>query len=106
MSQDLNEMDFVLILGLLRGQKECQYISQLNSCMHLASFEKEESTIHANFVHQKPTMKSYKLFSCEVLFYEGEFYINNLHNRVLVNKNVKKYNVTRKVVEKDYLLKN
>ena len=98
LSQDLNEMDFVLILGLLRGQKECQYISQLSSCVHLASFEKEKSTIHATFVHQKPIIKSYKLFSCEVLYYEGEFYINNFHNRVLDNKNVDKFNVIRKTI--------
>ena len=49
--QDLSDMDFVLILSLLRGQKECEYISQLNNCVHLASFEKEKNTIHANFVH-------------------------------------------------------
>ena len=66
--QDLNSMDFVLILNLLGGQKECEYIFPLNSCVHLASFNKLGHTIHANFVHQKPIIKNYKLFSYEVLY--------------------------------------
>ena len=106
LSQDLNEMDFVRIIALLRGEKECQYLSKIGSCVHLASFVKENKTIHANFVHQGPAMKSFTLFSCEALYNNNDFYINNLHNRVLVDKNVKKFNTTRKVVETDYLLKD
>ena len=99
-------MDFGMIIGLLRGQKECQYLSKLGSCVHLASFVKENKTIHANFMHQETIMKSYTLFSCEALHSDGNFCINNLHNRVLVDKNVKKFNTTRKVVESDSLLKD
>ena len=106
LSEDLVEMDFVRIIALLRGKRRCQYLSEIGSCVHLSSFEKDNKTIHANCIHQGPIMKSYSLFSCEALYYNQSFYINNLHNRVLVDKDVKRYNTTRKVLDSDYLLKD
>ena len=69
LAEDVDEMDFVKIIELFKGKKKCQYLSEIQSCVHLSSFVKSNYTIHANFVHQSPTMKSYTLFSCEALLF-------------------------------------
>jgi len=50
--EDLSGLDFVLIFKLLGGQKTCEYLSQLESCVHLAGFSIMGHTIQAKFIHK------------------------------------------------------
>ena len=99
--EDLTNLDFALILKLLGGQKTCEFLSQLNSCVILAGFSVKGNTIHAKFVHQKLSVANFKLFSCSVFQQNDNFYINDLHNRLTAIHEVNKFNYTRLVSQKD-----
>ena len=104
--EDLSGLDFVLILKLLGGQKTCEYLSQFESCVHLARFSIMGHTIQAKFIHQKPAVHNYQLFSCSVFQQNGKFYISDLHNRLIAIHELNRFNDTRLVSEKDYVLKD
>ena len=56
------------------------------------------------FVHQKPVIRNYQLFSCEVIEINGNFYFNDLHNRMLVIERSDKFDITRPLSSKEYVL--
>ena len=102
--EDLTHSDVALILKLLGGHKTCEYLTQLNKCVSLAGFTVERNTLRAKFVHKKLTVANFILFSCSVFLDHGNYYINNLHNRLTASHEVGKFNYTRLVSQKDYIL--
>ena len=51
LSRDLTDMDFIKILDLLKGTKNCRYLTEINSCVHLSNFVVDNLTVHATYFH-------------------------------------------------------
>ena len=72
----------------------------------MVSFRLDKNIIHANFQHNVYKMMNFSMFSCHVSEFEGTYWVNGLHNRVVGPKDIQTFNKSRQVQPSDYVLEN
>ena len=105
LQEDLKTSDFIQIIELFKTKK-CKFLGLLNACVFLINFRIDRNFVHANFGHNVYKLKNFTLFSCFVSEFEGTFWLNDLHNRVVEPKDIDLYNRSRPIKPSDYVLRN
>ena len=103
LQDDLRNSDLIQIMKLFRSKK-CEFLSLMNACVYLTDFRLDKNIVHANFRHNVYNMRNFSYFSCHVSEFEGSYWVNGLHNRVVGPKDIQKLNKTRQVRPSDYVL--
>ena len=105
LQEDLKNSDLIQIIELFKSKK-CKFLSILNACVFLTDFRIDRNIVHANFRHNVYKLRNFTVFSCYVSEFDGSFWLNDLHNRIVGPKDIDKYNRTRQVRPSDYALDN
>ena len=100
--KNLETADFVNLLDLFKTN-DCKFLDILNTCVFLDNFHISGTWIHANFRHSTYQLSNFSMFSCYVKEFGGNFYVNDLHNRILRPKDVEIFNRTRPIRSSDFL---
>merc|ERR1711923_197337 len=104
LQENLETADFVNLIDLFKTN-DCRYVNILNKCVFLDSFHVVGNWIHANFRHSTYKLSNVTMFSCFVKEFDGNFYLNDLHNRILRPKEVELFNKSRPIRSSDSLTK-
>ena len=105
LQENLETADFVNLIDLFKTN-DCRYVNILNKCVFLDSFHVVGNWIHANYRHSTYKLSNWTMFSCFVKEFEGNFYVNDLHNRILRPKEVEFFNKTRPIRSSDFVVQN
>ena len=105
LQENLETADFVNLIDLFKTN-DCRFLSILNKCVFLVSFRVDGNWIHANFRHTTYKLSNFTMFSCFVKEFDGGFWLNDLHNRILEPKDFEFYNKSRPITSSDFVLKN
>ena len=105
LQKNLETADLVNLITLFKT-RDCRFLSIFNKCVFLDSFRISENWIHANFKHSIYKLSNFSMFSCFVKEFEGNFYLNDLHNRILRPKEVEFFNKTRPIRSSDFVVQN
>ena len=103
--KNLETADFVNLLDLFKTN-DCKFLDILNTCVFLDNFHISGTWIHANFRHSTYQLSNFSMFSCYVKEFGGNFYVNDLHNRILRPKEVEFFNKTRPIRSSDFVVQN
>ena len=105
LQENLETADFVNLIDLFKTN-DCRFLSILNKCVFLVNFRVDGNWIHANFRHTTYKLSNFTMFSCFVKEFDGGFWLNDLHNRILEPKDFEFYNKSRPITSSDFVLKN
>ena len=105
LQENLKTADFVHLIDLFKT-KDCRFLSILNECVFLVSFRVDGNWVHANFRHTTYKLTNFTMFSCFVKEFDGGFWLNDLHNRIVEPKDIEFYNKSRPIKSSDFVLKN
>ena len=105
LQKNLETADFVNLLDLFKTN-DCRFLDTLHKCVFLDNFHISGTWIHANFRHSTYQLSNFSMFSCYVKEFGGNFYVNDLHNRILRPKEVEFFNKTRPIRSSDFVVQN
>ena len=103
--KNLEHADLINLIALFKS-RECKFLNVFNKCVYLDSFRISDNWIHANFKHSIYKLQNFSAFSCFVEEFKGNFYLNDLHNRMLRPKDVQIFNKTRPIRSSDFVNRN
>ena len=105
LQKNLEHADLMNLIALFKT-RDCKFLNVFNKCVFLDSFRISENWIHANFKHSIYKLQNFSTFSCFVEEFKGNFYLNDLHNRMLRPKDVQIFNKTRPIRSSDFVNRN
>ena len=101
LQKNLETADLMNLIALFKT-RDCKFLSIFNKCVFLDSFRISENWIHVSFKHSIYKLSNFSSFSCFVKEFGNNFYLNDLHNRILRPKDVEIFNKTRPIRSSDF----